>query len=174
MHDLHIPDLTFPMIKYGKRETLWDLRPLLYMGGAGVNLRNVGNLLAKDALGNPIMSRLPLVEKLHDVIAGRLVGGRSRHTVRSNIDSLRKFYTWAEDAGRSLTLEMVESMYIDWTDHLLHRVRIVGDINILTVRMEAARVARMLDEVLDLRVGLLCKSRVRVPSSRRARTWSPS
>jgi hypothetical protein len=32
--DFRIPDLTFPSLTYGTRETPWDLKVLLYKGGA--------------------------------------------------------------------------------------------------------------------------------------------
>ena len=38
MLDVTIPDLTFPMVEYGKLETPWDLRVLLYKGGAKENV----------------------------------------------------------------------------------------------------------------------------------------
>lgn len=168
MSEPHITDLTFPNLKYGKQETPWDLRLLLYKGGAAANLREVGNLIAKGALGNPVANRFPLVQKLHDVIAGRLAGGGSRNTARTSIEVLRRFYSWAEeDAARSLSMESIERLYVEWTDHLLHRQRIVGDIDALTVSREAADIARMLDEILDMRVGLLSKTRIRKPSNRR-------
>lgn len=167
MLDLHIPDLTFPTVRYGKHETLWDLRPLLYRGGARAKADAVSDLIAKGALGTPIADWLPLVEKLHEVIAGRLAGGGSRHSARTLIDALRQFYSWADEAGRSRTLESVESVYIDWTDHLLHRQRIVGDIKAESAYRAASNVARILDDVLALRVGLLGKTRIRKQSRKR-------
>lgn len=167
MHELDIPDLTFPMVQYGKQAIAWDLRPLLYLDGAGVNARKVCDQIANGTLGAPISNRLPLVEKLHEVIAGKLAEGRSRKTAESSIFSLRKFFSWSDGKGRSLTLESVESVYLDWVDHLLHRHKVVSDISESTVNRLAAQVARMLDEALDLRVGLLCKTRSRKPPSKR-------
>lgn len=38
MCDIELPDLTFPMVRLGPNETRWDLRSLLYRGGAIVCL----------------------------------------------------------------------------------------------------------------------------------------
>lgn len=162
MSKLHLPDLTFPNLKYGKQETPWDLRLLLYRGGAAANLREVGSLIAKGDLGTPVKNRITLVQKLHEVITGAMAAGGSRHTARSSIEALRRFFSWAEkDVTRAITVKSVESAYIEWTDHLLQRQRIVGDISAVSVSREAAIIARMLDEVLDMKVGLLSKTRVR-------------
>ena len=34
---VRIPDLTFPQVELGRRETPWDLLPLLYRGGGAAN-----------------------------------------------------------------------------------------------------------------------------------------
>lgn len=167
MRELDIPDLTFSMIKYGKHETPWDLRPLLYLDGASTNVSEVSDQIAKGTYGVPILDRIPLVEKLHEVIAGVLAGGGSRHTTKGSIDSLRSFFSWADGESQTISLETVERVYINWTDHLLHRQRIVGDISAITIHDHCARIARILDEVLDLRVGLISKTRVRKPKRKR-------
>lgn len=167
MRDLDIPDLTFPMIQYGTNETPLDLRTLLYRGGADARLNKVGDMIDKGTIGAPILNRLPLVEKLHEALAGKLAGGGSRDTARSAIERLRALFSWADGARRSLTLKTVESVYIDWTDHLLHRERAVGDINKSSVYSFAASVAQILDEALELKVGLLSKARVRKPPIKR-------
>ena len=166
MRELAIPDLTFSMVTYGKTETPWDLRTLLYQGGADDNVNKVGDHIAKGTLGAPIMVRLPLVAKLHEVIEGKLAGGGSRNTAQCRIDILRRFFSWADGEARSMTLESVESVYIDWTDHLLHRQRVVGDINKTSVYNASSIIAQMLGEVLELRVGLLSKTRVRKQQQR--------
>jgi len=161
MCESDIPDLTFSMVKYGKNETPWDLRSLLYQGGAGALSNRVAGLIDKGALGAPTLNRRHLVEKIHEVIASKLASGGSRHTAKGMIDSLRMFFSWADGEARSMTLESVESVYIDWTDHLLHRQRVVGDMKASSVHEHSLRVAHILNEALELIVGLLVKTRVR-------------
>lgn len=168
MRELDIPDLTFSVVEYGKRETPWDLRILLYRGGAGANASEVGDQVANGILGAPLLDRLPLVSKLHEGIAGKLAGGGSRLTTQGEIDSLRRFFSWAESEGCPLTSESVGDAYIEWTDHLLHRQRVVGDIKESAVRSQATKVARILGDALELRVGLLDKTRLpKLPRKRR-------
>ncbi|MBP0633671.1 site-specific integrase [Cupriavidus sp. AcVe19-1a] len=167
MTDLCIPDLTFPTVKYGRTETPWDLRPLLYRGGASTDIRKVHHVIAGGALGPPMLDRLTLVLKLHDVLAGNIAAGGSRYTVRIAIARIRSFYAWADESNCSLTLATVETDFLEWTNHLIHRQRLVGDIGAVTVYNLSSHVARLLDEVLSLKVGLLRRTRVNFPPSKR-------
>lgn len=51
MLDGGLPNLTFPEMIYGEQETPWDLRPLLYKGGAGTNVRTVDAKIEAGHLG---------------------------------------------------------------------------------------------------------------------------
>jgi len=73
MHDLHIPDLTFPMVSYGRQESHWDLRTLLYMGASKVPPKAAFNKITAGELGRPIIERIELVRRLHEAMTARLV-----------------------------------------------------------------------------------------------------
>lgn len=158
MRESDIPDLTFSMVKYGERETPWDLRTLLYQGGAGTNLRMVSDKIAQGALGAPILNRLPLVKKIHEVLTEKLVSGGSRSTAQGQIVSLRLFISCAEREGGALTLESAANRYVEWIDHLKRRKREVGDIGDAGISLHAIKVAYVLDRALELRSGLLEKA----------------
>ena len=70
MGDVIIPDLTFPMVEYGKHETPWDLRALLFKGGAKENPRSVFIQIAAGELGSPLIERIELVERIHEAMTG--------------------------------------------------------------------------------------------------------
>ena len=123
-----LPDLTFPTVEYGKLQIPLNLRPLLYFGGASIRADQVSDLLDRGQLGPPILERLELVKKLHDEINGDLVGGGADITVRSRICALRQFFTWAEKNEQKLNLDTVEDSFKHWTDHLLERRRVIGDV----------------------------------------------
>lgn len=161
MNEQDIPDLTFSMIQYGKFETPLDLRPLLYWGGAGRKASLVAKHITNGSLGVPIAERLLLVKKLHEHIEGNLAGGGRRSSAKTTIRRLREFFTWADEAGRLVSLESVESAYIDWTDHLLHRQRVDGNISEVHAYQAAVAVGKVLCDVLGLRLGLLAKTRIR-------------
>lgn len=143
-----LPDLTFPMVKLGRRETPWSLKPLLYRGGAGTNAGQIATLIGEGKLGPPQFQRLSLVQALHGAITDKLVGGGSKETQKNNIGSLRAFFTWAEKANHPLALDTVTSTFLHWTDALLYRVRVIKDIAEVSAYTEALRVSNILDSVL--------------------------
>ena len=75
--DLRIPDLNFPTVKFGETATPWDLKVLLYFGGAKQYPKLVGDMMKTGRLGDPLIDRLELVRKIHDEINGALAGGGS-------------------------------------------------------------------------------------------------
>lgn len=164
MQTLEIPDLTFRNVKYGKAETEWDLRPLLYLGGAAARSNLVANQIEEGFFCSPIEERIPLVEKLHEYIDARLAGGGSRGTAGLTIIRLRQFFSWADGEGRAIDLTSAESIFIGWTDHLLYRVRVLRDIKEIHAYQIAVAIAKILDCALDLRKGLLSKTRLRRPT----------
>lgn len=170
MNDLHNPDLSFPMMDHGKQETPPDLYSLLYLGGCRVKITKVKTLIALGELGAPIVGRLSLVEGLHEVIAGKLTEGGSRHTVKSSIETLRRFFSWADREGWPLTLETIANTYIGYADHLQNRHKIIKDMSERTAYKEACLIARILDQVLHLRASLryrMCISLPRAPKRTR-------
>ena len=51
-NDLRIPDLTFANVKFGDRETPWDLKVLLYFGGAKLYPKLVSDMISTGRLGD--------------------------------------------------------------------------------------------------------------------------
>jgi hypothetical protein len=165
MPNLVFPDLNFPFINYSRFETPWDLTPLLYIGGANVNARKRADYILNNKLGDPKEERLPLLAKFHDLITANLIGGGSRHTARSTIRTLRYFYGWADGNKLSPTYTTAERLFIEWTEHLLHRQRVKGDITLNTVYHCANKIASLINAALNLKAGMLSKTRVRRGSS---------
>lgn len=164
MDNTNLPDLTFPAVHYGRFETPLDLRPLLYQGGASAKANLVSTQIAQGVLGAPLIQRLPLVEKLHEHIKGNLAAGGSRGSAQITIRRLREFFAWADNAQAPLALDSVTGTYIAWTDHLLHRQRVAGDVSEIHVYQVAVCVAKVLSDVLQLRYGILSMTRMRRPS----------
>lgn len=105
---MSLPDLTFQGINYGPRETPLNLSQLLYRGGASTDIRKFSSAVSNGDLGLPLLERLPLLIKIHDIIQGTLASGGSRFTTKASIQAMREFYTWADKTGRSPTLNSVE------------------------------------------------------------------
>ncbi|MBI3776001.1 MAG: site-specific integrase [Gammaproteobacteria bacterium] len=148
MLDLQLPDLTFPDVAYGVRETPRDLRCLLYRGGAGANARKVGAMIDAGKLGIPLVERIELVKKIHEVIANFLGRGGRRATVEGRIDSLRKFFHWADETGNPLDLESVADNYLHWTDALQQRVRVGKGLSERSAHYSGSVVGWVLDRVI--------------------------
>lgn len=160
----HLPDLTFPMVEYGREQTPWDLKPFLYQGAAGENARNVAKRIASGNFGRPILERIEFVTSIHSVLVASLIAGGSSRTVFTKIRNLRTFWSWADQAikDRPISRESIEATYRHWTDYLLHRVRL-KTIAAETAHSLACTVSSVLDEVLDRNTGLLESTRIRRP-----------
>jgi hypothetical protein len=92
MRDQFIPDLTFPSVEYGRTQMRWDLRPLLYKGGAAANVRQVFNLIGSGKLGHPIDTRIDLVTRIHAELTARLVAGGAQSSVCNFIANIRTHF----------------------------------------------------------------------------------
>lgn len=165
---LTIPDLTFPSVVYGQRETPWDLRVLLYRGAAMAYAKTVSARISTGMFGAPLLERLELVVQMHSVIKGRLTGGASAATARNNVRGLRSFFGWAEGSEHQLTLECVEQTFLGWTDALLHRIRVARDLKERSAYSMATWVGEIIDVALDRRTPIVQLTRLNSPRLRKA------
>lgn len=165
--DFRVPDFTFPSATYGKYETPWDLKVLLYLGGAKANPRHVGDLLTSGRLGDPLLERFDLVQKIHEAINGKLVGGGSHRSACTRVELIRRFFTWAEQANQPLTLDTIQTTYLHWTDWLMHRQRVVGDIKARAAYSQGVALSVILGEVLNRPNPLIKLTRLVNPPKRK-------
>jgi len=159
--DLYLPDLTFPDVTMGAKETPWDLRCLLYKGGAGANARKVAVMIDAGELGQPLVERIELVRQMHEVIANFLGRGGRRKTAVGQIGRLRAFVRWADETGNPLDLKSVVSGYLHWTDALLHRVRVGEGLSEGAAYSYGSEVGWVLDRVLGRGKPIVKTSRLR-------------
>jgi hypothetical protein len=167
VRDVDLPDLTFPMVRLGAMETPWDLRCLLYRGGAAATVNQVSGLIAGGDLGVPVLERIELVRRIHAEIASTLVSGGSKETAKTRIYCLRRFFAWADDVGSLMSLDTAVNAFIHWTDYLLHRQRVERNLNERGVYQLAKSVAAVLDSVLERRISILVDTRIRKPRDNR-------
>lgn len=163
----HIPDLKFPTVEFGERETPWNLAILLYKGGAKANARRVGHLLATGRLGAPLPERFDLVQKIHAEINGKLAGGGSKLTADNEIGTFRQFFSWAERSKQSLALSSIQQTYLQWADYLIYRHRVIKNISERSTYQKGAVVGAILDSVLDRQTPLIQLTRLRMPPQRK-------
>lgn len=114
---MKLPDLTFPTVEYGPRETPYDLRHLLYKGASARKRHEADLAIARGRL-SPALERLPLVRAIHGVLNGALAAGGSVATLRTAIQSLWMFYAYADalDRGRGIspTMDNIEQLLQGW------------------------------------------------------------
>ncbi|MGV8892279.1 MAG: site-specific integrase [Burkholderiaceae bacterium] len=96
-----------------------------------------------------VEDRIEIVEKLHQDLNGQLVGGGSAFTLVGNIRLLRQFFAWADAELEGISVNEVEQSFIRWTDHLLHRLRTMNEINFETATKAGHTVGSILDRILN-------------------------
>lgn len=159
MRDVALPDLTFPMVKYGRTETPWDLRVFLYKGGAKGNPKTAFNQIAAGELGRPLLERLELVKRIHEEMTAKLVGGGARASAFDTLRNLRYFFGWSDEFDQSLSMDAVESTYRHWCDFLVNRQRLKA-IKKSTIDASAGAVSSILDAALDRTQPLIQTTRI--------------
>lgn len=155
-----LPDLTLPHEARGKLETPWDLKSLMYQGGAAAYLKEVNTLIDSGSLGKPLMQRLSLIQKLHETLKNDKEKGNSRATLRSSLKNLRSFIAWADATGHPVALEAIQQTYLEWTEHLLQRARVRKNLKQQTAYRYGAVVGALLDAALDRQLPMIQSSRL--------------
>lgn len=162
-----MPDLTFPNVKLGARETPWDLRRWLYHGGASVALDKVAAAIDSHQLGEPLPERIKLMQRIHDSISDKLAGGGSKATAASQTYALNWLIRWAEANNRPLTYETIQTTYIEWTDAQFHRVNVLRDLKQRSAHSRAVHAGRVLDLALERTTPMIEITRLRRPKVRK-------
>lgn len=167
-------DLSFPMLEFGVAETPWDLRPLLFRGGAAAKVKRVACQIAQGELGSPLPERIELVSRLHQHMTDDLASGGSRFSVQNKIGALRRFFAWVDSENVSLSLETVASIFIHWSEHLLQRHRVERSISDGYLYDLTRLTATMLDRALDRQASLSKSTRIRKPRGKGKVHTSPA
>lgn len=166
--DLRTPDLTFPSIQYGARETPMDLQILLYKGGALTYTKKTKQLIDDGALGEVLAERVELVRRIHEFISGQLAGGGSRQTAKNNLRSLRDFFGWQDSTNTSASIHNVEQVFLSWADSMLLRHRVKKDLTMRSAYSMASRIALILDFILERPTTLIAATRLIPPIVRKS------
>lgn len=166
MLDVHLPDLTFPGVSFGAQETPWDLRPLLYRGGARAPLKAVASMIEAGKLGRPMVGRIELVRLIRESLLSYLDSGGQRSTVVACLERLKFFFRWVDEtAGTTLAVATVEQIYRNWCDALLHRVQVRRDLKEKTAHGYGSTVGWLLDRALERSGALIKSTRLKKPKT---------
>ena len=156
-------DLSFPMLAYGKTETPWDLKPLLYLGGAALYKKSAAIKIAQNEVGSLVLDRIELVQRLHSNLVDDLVRGGSRFSVENKVQCLRRFFAWADREKLGLSLDSISYTFLQWADHQLHRLRVERSVSERSVYDIASVTATLFDNVLNRHASLIKETRIRKP-----------
>lgn len=173
-----LPDLTFPGVEYGPKETPWNLNILLYVGGAGARTKLVAGMIANGELGMPRFERLELVKKLHEHMVSDLVAGRSRTTAENRIIRLRYLFEHADDNGLSLTIQGITDTFCSWAESMLRRTRRKkkahrgkqGALSMSAAYSSAATVGFLLNQILERTSNIVELTGLRAPRQTKSAT----
>lgn len=170
MTELRIPDLSFPNIPVGSHGAPLDLRLFLYPGAAAIERRKVGPMVDRGELGKPVLERLPLLTKIHDVLQAKLVGGGTgaAATVASDIGNISRFVSWIDRNNYVLTVDGLLTVFDAWVESLIRSYQIEKTISQQAAYLYAARMADVVGRVCDVqgaRAGrtILKRTRMRNP-----------
>ncbi|TXH36692.1 MAG: site-specific integrase [Burkholderiaceae bacterium] len=167
MHDdLRGRSLTFPTLPLGDRQTPPDLTRLLYKGGASVRKDEVAEAIQQGQLGGVLPERVDLVVAVHEHLAAALARGGQPSTVTAQIRNITAFFAWAEKRGATLSIAEVQRVYVDWSEHLLHRITVIKDLKLRSAHGMLSSVGPILNGVLGRSASMLRLTRVR-PYKRR-------
>ncbi|VVQ17305.1 hypothetical protein PS938_04400 [Pseudomonas fluorescens] len=166
-------DLSFPMLTYGKTETPLDLKPLLYLGGAALNKKTAAIKIAQNEVGDLVIDRIELVQRLHSNLVDDLARGGSRFSVDNKVQCLRRFFAWADRGKLGLSLDSISDTFLQWADHQLHRIRIERTVSERSVYDIASVTATLFDNVLNRHASLIKETRIRKPRGKGKLHTSP-
>lgn len=151
------------MITYSKAETPWDLTPLLYFGGAALYVKSAKTKIAQNEVGDLLIERIELVQRLHLNLIDDLARGGSRFSVQNKMHCLRRFFAWADRENLRLSLDAISDTFFKWADHQIHRFRIERSVSQRSIYDTASVTATLFDNVLNRHTSLIKETRIRKP-----------
>jgi hypothetical protein len=165
--ELRAVPLTFPLLTVGAQETPPDLTRLVYREGALLRVDQAAQAIERGVLGDIITERLDLVRAAHEFIAGELAAGGSSKTARDQIKGVVRLFAWAERSGATLSMSEVQKIYLDWSEHLLQRVRVAKDLSQSAAHTYARITGQVLDAALGRQTPLIELTRIRRPPTQK-------
>lgn len=165
--ELRLPDLTLSAIPVGGKETPYDLKRLLYKGGASCRVDQADQAIQNGLLGHIQKDRVELVRAIREFIHTDLIAGGSSETARTKIEQLVYFFAWADRTNAALNFDKVINSYLLWTEHLLHRVQVLRELKQRTACHQGRLVGQLLDGALERLTPIIRSTRLKAPSNKK-------
>lgn len=166
--DFYVPILTFPGIKQGINETPLSLTRLLYKGGTSTRSDLADAAIRDGLIGGALPERLDLVRLLHETINGKLAGGGSQVTAKTQIKKIVEFFRWAEISGYLLSISTIQTAYMAWTDHILFRLKVAKSLKPSTAYNSGRSVGQLLDGALGRETPMVELTGLKEPKRRKS------
>jgi hypothetical protein len=145
-------------MRYAPRQIPVDLRWLLYQGAAGAAKSTRDGLINQGKLGPPVAARLPMVQALHEYLSALVAKGNARSTFACSLDSIVRFYAYADAQGTLITHATVTKVYLDWA------ATFTGRMSDYSAYSQASKTAQCLAPALGMTPNkLLWKTKLRRP-----------
>lgn len=157
--------LGFPAVPVGSGGTPIDLVVFIYRGGAKLRIDKALVSIRDGLLGSACPERRAVVESLHEEIQSKVALGKSAATINSTYFALVNFFKWLDEDGRQLNYESLTRAFIDWTEHLIHRYSVVGDLKQKSAYQTAVNLASCISPVIGLQAARSSGRRDRSPAS---------
>lgn len=114
-----LPKLDFSKVLRFREKWPWDLTTFLYRhsGRSSKHWRQAD--IARGDYGKPRMTRLPLLEKIHEVLEDDLAAGGSFDTLDTRVRALLLFYAFcdAENINATLNSKALREIFVRWVSH---------------------------------------------------------
>ena len=165
--------LTFPKLALGSHQIPWDLKILLHHGAACIPRKEVIDIIANGGLRDLQDERNFLVNTFHETITAQLNKGRSRALVICSLETLWRFYAWADKNYKTITEENVIEIFKAWAEYQIHRYQVKKDISAMHAYRQVTKIANLIAGALKIpgaRPGahLLLQTRVRRPGTKKS------
>lgn len=156
----YIPDLTIPALQKHSNGVPRNLAFFLYKGGAKVWINRPSKTIEAHQLGEPIFERLELLIEIHEAIQYRLSLGGSAYSAENSLRALREMYTWAETNDQSLTIDSVQSTFLNWAEALRRRAQDNRNYKYTSAYSRGSHASCILDIILQRKTPLIGLTRL--------------
>jgi len=169
---MHERDLTFPNYPYGSHQVPWNLRILFYKGAAEKSRKEAASLLEQGHFKEFSLERAKLVCAFHEAFLTLIAQGSARSSIETYLETLWRFYSWADTRELQITKKAVIDTFKEWTEYQLWRFKVKKIGSAIYSYRQSMMIANLITKALLLpglrpAKNLMAQTRMRKPSSKK-------
>lgn len=166
-------DLIFPGLSQGSHQTPWDLRILLYRGATDVLRKEALTMIDRGIYGDAQSERKFLAFAFHENITSLIKKGKSRALVISSLETLWRFYSWADNNYPTITETNIIEIFKGWAEYQIYRSQKKKEISEVHGYRQTTRIAKLIAGSLKLpgakpSAYLMLQTRMRRPNDKKS------